>query len=163
MMITVLEKCETQRKLLTACCNLVASLLIVWTRVGGGGQYGGKDDNGVERETLSSRSPHWIKIIETLDDRRLSRRTYNYFEWKRFTSFTVNKTLRWGIACIFYVSTCLHRKCYQYYWLGIEMLLFENSVLKIHLLNTQWNFHIKSFNYFILFICFIKQFVGSIW
>ena len=44
----------------------------------------------------------------------------------------------------------------------IRMLLFDNSVLKMYLLNTQLNFHIDSFNYFILFICIIKQFVGSI-
>ena len=40
----------------------------------------------------------------------------------------------------------------------VEMLLLDNNVLKMRLLNTQLNFHIKSFNYFILFICFIKQF-----
>jgi hypothetical protein len=45
--------------------------------------------------------------------------------------------------------------------MGVEMLLFDNSVLKMHPLNTQLNFHIKSFNYFILFICFIKQFVEA--
>ena len=41
-------------------------------------------------------------------------------------------------------------------------IIYVNSVLKIYLLNTQLNCHIMSFNYFILFICFIKQFVGSI-
>ena len=46
--------------------------------------------------------------------------------------------------------------------MALEMLLFENNVLKMPLLNTQLNFHIMSFNYFIYFICFIKQFVGSI-
>ena len=46
-------------------------------------------------------------------------------------------------------------------FMGVEMLLFDNSVLKMHPLNTQLNFHIKSFNYFILFICFIKQFVEA--
>jgi hypothetical protein len=46
---------------------------------------------------------------------------------------------------------------------GVEMLFFDNSVLKMYLLNTQLSFHINSFYYFILFICFIKQFVGSIW
>ena len=46
---------------------------------------------------------------------------------------------------------------------GVEMLSFDNSVLKMYLLNTQLSFHINSFYYFILFICFIKQFVGSIW
>ena len=45
---------------------------------------------------------------------------------------------------------------------GVEMLSFNNSVLKMYLLNTQLSFHINSFYYFILFICFIKQFVGSI-
>jgi len=35
--------------------------------------------------------------------------------------------------------------------MGVEMLLFDNSVLKIYLLNTQLNFHIKLFNYFIFF------------
>ena len=47
-------------------------------------------------------------------------------------------------------------------FMRVEMLLFDNSVLKMYLLNTQLNFHKNSFNYFILFICFIKQFVGSI-
>ena len=47
-------------------------------------------------------------------------------------------------------------------FMGVEMFLFDNNVLKIHLLNTQLNCHIMYFNYFILFICFIKQFVGSI-
>ena len=47
-------------------------------------------------------------------------------------------------------------------FMGVEMFLVDNSVLKIHLLNTQLNCHIMYFNYFILFICFIKQFVGSI-
>ena len=47
-------------------------------------------------------------------------------------------------------------------FMEIEMILIDNSVLKIFLLKTQFNYHIKSFNYFILFICFIKQFVGSI-
>jgi hypothetical protein len=31
------------------------------------------------------------------------------------------------------------------------MILIDNSVRKMHLLNTQLNFHIKSFNYFIFF------------
>ena len=44
--------------------------------------------------------------------------------------------------------------------MGVEMILFENSVLKLFLLNT--HFHISSFNYFMLSICFIEQFVGSI-
>ena len=39
----------------------------------------------------------------------------------------------------------------------------DDLVLIVFLLNTQLNFLIRSFNYFILFICFIKQFVGSIW
>jgi hypothetical protein len=46
--------------------------------------------------------------------------------------------------------------------MGVEMILFENSVMKMYLLNTCLNFHINSFNYLILFICFIEQFVGSI-
>ena len=45
---------------------------------------------------------------------------------------------------------------------GVEMLSFNNSVLKMYLLNTQLSFHINSFYYFILLNCFIKQFVGSI-
>ena len=45
-------------------------------------------------------------------------------------------------------------------FMEVEMILFENSVLKMYLLNT--HFHINSFNYFILLICFIEQFVGSI-
>jgi hypothetical protein len=45
---------------------------------------------------------------------------------------------------------------------GVEMLSFDNSVLKMYLLNTQLSFPINSFYYFILFICFIKQIVGSI-
>ena len=48
-------------------------------------------------------------------------------------------------------------------FMWVEMILFENSVLKMYLLNTHLNFHINSFNYFILFIIFIEQFVGSIW
>jgi hypothetical protein len=47
-------------------------------------------------------------------------------------------------------------------FMGIEMILFDNSVLKLYLLNTHLSFHINSFNYFILFICFIEQFVGFI-
>ena len=47
-------------------------------------------------------------------------------------------------------------------FMGVEMIVFENSVLKMYLLNTHSSFHINSFNYFILFICFIEQFVGSI-
>jgi len=47
-------------------------------------------------------------------------------------------------------------------FMGIEMILFENSGLEMYLLNTDLNFLINSFNYFILFICFIEQFVGSI-
>ena len=43
-----------------------------------------------------------------------------------------------------------------------QMLSFDNSVLKMYLLNTQINFHMDSFNYFLLFICFIRRFVGSI-
>jgi len=31
--------------------------------------------------------------------------------------------------------------------MGVE-ILFDNSVLKMYLLNTQLSFHIKSFNYF---------------
>ena len=46
-------------------------------------------------------------------------------------------------------------------FMGVEMIVFENSVLKMYLLNTH-SFHINSFNYFILFICFIEQFVVSI-
>jgi len=42
---------------------------------------------------------------------------------------------------------------------GVEMLSFNNSVLKMYLLNTQLSYHINSCYYFILFICFIKQFV----
>ena len=34
-------------------------------------------------------------------------------------------------------------------FMGLEMLLFDNSVMKMYLLNTQFNFHKKSFNYFI--------------
>ena len=41
-------------------------------------------------------------------------------------------------------------------------ILFDSSVLKMYLLKTQLNFHIKSFNYFCFFICFMKQFVRSI-
>ena len=50
------------------------------------------------------------------------------------------------------------------FW-GVEMLLFDNSVLKMYLFtsNTQLNFHKMSFNYSIFVICLIKQFVGSIW
>ena len=33
-------------------------------------------------------------------------------------------------------------------FMGVEMLLFDNSVLKMYLLNTQLNFHIKSVNSF---------------
>jgi hypothetical protein len=35
-------------------------------------------------------------------------------------------------------------------FMGVEMLLFDNSVLKMNLLDSQLNFHIKSltFNYF---------------
>ena len=36
-------------------------------------------------------------------------------------------------------------------FMAVEMLLLDNSVLKIHLLNTQLNCLIMSFNYFILF------------
>ena len=42
-------------------------------------------------------------------------------------------------------------------FMRVEMILFWNSVLKMYLLNTHINFHINSFNYFILFICFIEQ------
>jgi hypothetical protein len=37
--------------------------------------------------------------------------------------------------------------------MGVEILLFDNSVLKMHLLNSQLSFHIKSliFSYFIFF------------
>ena len=45
----------------------------------------------------------------------------------------------------------------------VGMLLFDNSVLKMYMLNTQLSLHINSLYYFILFISFIKQFVGSIW
>jgi hypothetical protein len=47
-------------------------------------------------------------------------------------------------------------------FMGIEMILFGNSVMKLYLLNTHLRFHINSFNYFILFIYFIEQFVGII-
>ena len=47
-------------------------------------------------------------------------------------------------------------------FMGEEMILFENSVLQMYLLNTHLSFNINSLNYFLLFICFIKQFVGSI-
>ena len=47
-------------------------------------------------------------------------------------------------------------------FMEVEMILFENSGLEMYLLNTDLNFLINSFNYFILFICFIEQFVGSI-
>jgi len=47
-------------------------------------------------------------------------------------------------------------------FMGVEIILFENSVLKMYQLNTQLNFHINSLNYFILFIYFLEQFVGSI-
>jgi hypothetical protein len=43
----------------------------------------------------------------------------------------------------------------------IDVPVFDNSVLKMYLLKTQLSFHIELFNYFILFICIIKQFVGS--
>ena len=35
-------------------------------------------------------------------------------------------------------------------FLGVEMLLFDNSVLKMYLMNTQLNSHIKSFFFFYL-------------
>ena len=43
-------------------------------------------------------------------------------------------------------------------FMRIEMLLFDISVLKMYLLNSQLNFHIKSliFNYFIFFIFLVK-------
>ena len=41
-------------------------------------------------------------------------------------------------------------------FMEVKMLLFDNSVLKMYLSNAQLNFHIKSFNYFILFLCLIK-------
>ena len=44
-------------------------------------------------------------------------------------------------------------------FMGVEMILFANSVLKMYLLNTHLNFHKHSSNYFILFVCFIEQFV----
>ena len=44
-------------------------------------------------------------------------------------------------------------------FMEVEMIVFENSVLQMYLLNTHLSFHINSFNYFILFICFIEQFV----
>ena len=44
-------------------------------------------------------------------------------------------------------------------FMGVERILFENNILKMYLFNTHLNFHINSFNYFILFISFIKQFV----
>ena len=48
-------------------------------------------------------------------------------------------------------------------FMGVEMLLFDNSALKMYLLNTQLNFHIKSFNYFsFYFIYLIKQLFRSI-
>ena len=47
-------------------------------------------------------------------------------------------------------------------FIEVDMILFKHNVLKMYLLNTHLSFHIKSFNYFILFICFIEQFVGSI-
>ena len=47
-------------------------------------------------------------------------------------------------------------------FMGVEMNVFENSVLKMYLLNTHLSFYRNSFDYFILFICFIEQFVGSI-
>ena len=47
-------------------------------------------------------------------------------------------------------------------FIEVDMILFKHNVLKMYLLNTHLSFHINSFNYFILFICFIEQFVGSI-
>ena len=35
-------------------------------------------------------------------------------------------------------------------FMEVEMILFENSVLKMYLLNTHLSFHINSFDYFIL-------------
>jgi hypothetical protein len=46
---------------------------------------------------------------------------------------------------------------------GRDDLVWEKCSENVDLLNTHLNFHMNSFNYFILFICFIKQFVGSIW
>ena len=42
--------------------------------------------------------------------------------------------------------------------MGVEMLLFDTSVLKMYLLNTHKEIHINllTFNYFIFFICVIK-------
>ena len=46
-------------------------------------------------------------------------------------------------------------------FMWVEMLLCDNSVLKIYLECTI-KFQYKSFDYFILFICFRKQFVGKL-
>jgi hypothetical protein len=43
---------------------------------------------------------------------------------------------------------------------GVEMLLYDNSVLKMYLLNAQLNVHVRSltfsYEYFIFFICLVK-------
>jgi hypothetical protein len=49
MMITLLEKYETQRKLLKVRLYLVASLLIVSTRIGGGDQYDSNDAYNIDK------------------------------------------------------------------------------------------------------------------
>jgi hypothetical protein len=96
----------------------------------------------------------------------ISRRTLDDFEWKRF---------RGNFPDIIHdkkndsKESHLHFLCFKMpsyemlplIFMGQEMILFENSVLKMYLLNTHLKFHINSFNYFILFICFIKQFVIS--
>jgi hypothetical protein len=49
-------------------------------------------------------------------------------------------------------------------WWSWKLLAYMNMYKRIkYIFEYQWNFYIKLFNYFILFICFIKQFVGSIW
>jgi hypothetical protein len=45
----------------------------------------------------------------------------------------------------------------------IFMGVFDNNVLKMYLLNTQLSFHQNSFDYFILFISFIKQFFSEVY
>jgi hypothetical protein len=44
----------------------------------------------------------------------------------------------------------------------IFMGVFDNSVPKMYLLNTQLSFHQNSFDYFILFIPFIKRYIYRI-
>ena len=52
MMITLLEKYETQRRLLKVClypCCIPTIVLIVSTRIGGGDQYCSKDAYNIDK------------------------------------------------------------------------------------------------------------------